>query len=52
MVDENAEQRERYVSAIAALVETLTERERLDLFGNYCRGCGDSDPSCQCWNDE
>lgn len=52
MVEENSEQRERYVAAIAALVETLTERERVNLFSRYCKECGANDPRCQCWNDE
>jgi len=39
-------------SAAKALVEKLTEEERLDLFAEYCSHCGCDDPTCQCWNDE
>jgi len=34
------------------LLKELTDDERMELFGNYCKCCGCDDPSCQCWNDE
>lgn len=32
--------------------DQLTDDQRVELMGNYCRSCGCKDPSCQCWNDE
>ncbi len=37
---------------IRLLVDQLTNEQRLELFGEYCKGCGCDDPDCQCWNDE
>lgn len=34
------------------LLRELTSDERMELFSDYCKYCGDTDPSCQCWNDE
>lgn len=34
------------------LLKKLTYDERMDLFEDYCKYCGDPNPSCQCWNDE
>jgi hypothetical protein len=34
------------------LLDAMTDGERLELFGHYCKACGCKDPSCQCWNDE
>ena len=33
-------------------VDQLTDDERLDLFGRYCKSCGTDNPHCHCWNDE
>ena len=37
-------------------IKNLTSDERLDLFADYCKYCGDYDADriigCQCWNDE
>lgn len=47
----DAEQRGR----IAAVVDTLailSDEQRLEIFGRYCRACGSKDPRCQCANDE
>ena len=30
----------------------LTDEQRMELFGAYCKSCGSDDPGCQCWNDE
>ena len=27
-------------------------QDRLDILREFCRGCGDDDPRCQCQNDE
>lgn len=40
------------VEAAAHAVSLLTDEERMDVFGPYCRFCGRNDPKCQCWNDE
>jgi hypothetical protein len=34
------------------LLDAMTDGERMELFGHYCKACGCKDPSCQCWNDE
>lgn len=34
------------------LLKRLTDDERMDLFGDYCKHCGDTNPNCHCWNDE
>ena len=34
------------------LLKELTDDERMELFGDYCKYCGDTNPTCQCWNDE
>ena len=43
--------RQRLKTARDAL-GALTAEQRLELFGDYCHGCGRDDPTCQCWNDE
>lgn len=37
---------------LLVLLSALTDEQRMDLFGNFCRACGSPDPGCQCWNDE
>ena len=42
-------------SAHAATVNALlamTDDQRMEVFGFFCRYCGTDDPRCQCWNDE
>ena len=39
-------------SAARALVDKLTDDQRIELFHQYCVYCGCTDPHCQCWNDE
>lgn len=34
------------------IFKTLTDEERLEVMGEYCRHCGSEDNNCQCWNDE
>lgn len=38
--------------ARGTILDELTDEERVELIGLYCRGCGIKDRSCQCWNDE
>jgi len=42
----------RRVRRVRESLAALTNEERLDIFADYCQGCGTSDPSCQCQNDE
>ena len=42
---------ERMEAALRA-VRCLSEGERMELFHNFCLGCGSEEPKCQCWNDE
>lgn len=37
---------------VKELVAKLSDDDRMDLFGGYCKHCGTDDPRCQCWNDE
>lgn len=37
---------------IIKLLDTISSDERLEVFSEYCRHCGDKNPKCQCWNDE
>ena len=30
----------------------LSDEERMEVFGSFCRECGSKYPGCQCWNDE
>jgi len=30
----------------------LTDKERLEIFKEFCCACGDANPNCQCRNDE
>ena len=38
------------------ILEQLSDQDRLELIGSYCRGCGRENKKgerpCQCWNDE
>jgi len=40
------------LEAIEQAADKLTDDERMDLIGRYCRHCGNLDNTCQCWNDE
>lgn len=44
------------LSDLAKVIRLLSDEQRLDLFGDYCKYCGrydaDSLSGCQCWNDE
>lgn len=35
-----------------ALLDAMTDEQRMELFCDYCTECGSKDPRCQCWNDE
>ena len=37
---------------INTLLYVLKPEQRLEVFSSYCRHCGDTNPRCQCWNDE
>lgn len=40
------------VNIAANAVLALTDEERLDLFTDYCRGCGTANLPCHCQDDE
>jgi hypothetical protein len=40
------------LTAVAAALRALSDDQRIDLFGQFCKACGCNDPQCQCWNDE
>ena len=42
----------RSPSTIKELMDKLTDGERMSVILNYCKHCGDKNPSCQCWNDD
>ena len=49
----NAAYEEQGLAAAARfLVSHLTDEQRIDVFGSYCRHCGTPDAPCQCMNDE
>jgi len=33
-------------------MSALTDEQRMEVIGNFCRYCGCKNPRCQCWNDE
>ena len=37
---------------ILTILNTLTDEERHDIFGYYCRGCGSKNHWCTCQRDE
>lgn len=37
---------------IKAMMSMLTDNERLEIIGGYCKECGCENPKCACWNDE
>lgn len=46
----------RLFEQIAPALREFGDEERdaffRNIFDNYCRHCGGSDPNCNCWNDE
>ncbi len=40
------------VANIANNLFNLTEEERLEVMGYFCKHCGSADPKCVCWRDE
>ena len=40
------------VQPIIAAMKQMTDEERMEVIGNFCRYCGCGNPQCQCWNDE
>lgn len=34
------------------LFAKLTDDERMEVMGDYCKHCGCNDSGCQCWNDD
>lgn len=43
--------KEARVQSLKDALLDLTEEERLDIFGDYCKHCGRDDPGCRCWDD-
>lgn len=37
---------------VVAAMRTWTDEQRMDVLREFCRHCGDTDPYCQCWNNE
>jgi hypothetical protein len=42
----------RASNRIIRLLDTISDKERMEVFAEYCTHCGDKNPKCQCWNDE
>ena len=40
------------VSAALESMLAISEAERMEVMGNFCKSCGVDNPSCQCWNNE
>ena len=38
-------------TAVVNLFNKLSDMERVEIINKYCKHCGCTDPSCQCWND-
>lgn len=34
------------------LKDNFTDKQRSEIFAEFCYHCGSSNPRCQCWNDE
>lgn len=43
---------DNFFDAARDFLERLSDQERVELFGEYCKYCGSEDSGCQCWNDE
>ena len=35
-----------------AILKSMTDEERMEIFSNFCKYCGSDNPKCQCWKDE
>ena len=47
--------KEKKLELIVDVLKKLTDEERLEVLGSFCRSCGWEQPKesiCQCWNDE
>ncbi len=40
------------VDAIISQMKEMSDDQRLEIIGSFCRHCGCDNPQCQCWNDE
>ena len=40
------------IESIKELFAKLTNDERMEVMGDYCKHCGRDDSGCQCWNDD
>lgn len=40
------------VQAALDLLSAMSDRQRREVFGRFCKYCGGSDPHCYCTNDE
>jgi len=41
-----------FLELIKLSLNSLSDDERMDMFSEYCKYCGENNPNCQCWNDE
>ena len=48
----DAQEYDNAFDAVKALLPRLTDEQRMEAFGDYCRHCGCDNPHCQCANDE
>ena len=46
------ETRNERIARVVAEMLKLDDEERMEVMGEFCKFCGDTDPRCQCWNDE
>ena len=46
------DEKEEKLDLVLTILKLLSNDERRELFTNFCHCCGDTDPRCQCWNDE
>jgi len=40
------------MQAVQALLPLMTAEERMEVFSDYCRGCGTDELPCHCQNDD
>lgn len=45
---ESISPRDKMLRALAEEMDALTDKERLYLFGLFCKKCGTKDPFCDC----
>lgn len=43
---------DNFFDAAQLILSKLSDEQRMELFGYYCKACGSDNPKCQCWNDE